>query len=67
MYAFTLRKLNAGSDKYGLCEVCGQHTDTTYIMSRMKRYHHPIRHTEGLAHVSGTFGHKTCLSELTNH
>ena len=43
-----LKKLNAGSNRYGVCEVCKKHADTTYL--RREKSNPMI------------FGHLECLS-----
>lgn len=64
-YIYRMRKLNASSNTYGDCECCGKFVDSVYIMTKLKIFNH--RGAESLANVSCTFGHKTCLGNLTTH
>ncbi len=65
MYAYRLTNAGSGSVRYGNCEVCGKPADTIYHLVRLHRYFSIIKKTESLAFDYDSFGHKKCLSELT--
>ena len=64
--AFRLSRLNAGSSKFGPCEVCGKSADSTYILTTVQWFN-----DDGVARFAylGTspqlYGHKDCLSRRT--
>ena len=65
MYQYTIKRLEAGSSKYGCCEVCGSHADTMYYQTESTEYE---TLKEGVLVVRLTrsgctdlFGHKQCL------
>jgi hypothetical protein len=66
-FAYRLKNTHAGSDRYGNCERCGKQADTMYILTQSRRY---TRHdgTEGVTYHGcfQLFGHKECLTNLTN-
>lgn len=63
--AYGLRRFRGGSDRYGLCDVCGNPSDTVYLLTRMIRYERRCG-SEGLSYIGGgLFGHKTCLATQT--
>ena len=67
--SYRLRRCEGGSAKYGNCERCGAIVDTTYMLTTMRRYWSNIKKAESLTSSgcqSLVFGHKRCLSELTN-
>lgn len=63
-FAFKLSRSKGGSDRFGPCEVCGKHADSTYIMTRMKVYQRKDG-GEGVSNTSTTFGHRQCLANQT--
>lgn len=67
-YVYRLAKMNGGSDKYGVCEVCDKEVDSTYLITQSRRYYCTITHQEQATHHKcfQYFGHKSCLSNITN-
>jgi len=63
--AYRLRPCPGGSDRYGACEICGGHVETTYHLVALRRFWSQARDTHGLSHISNTFGHKDCLAATT--
>lgn len=37
-FAYRLVRTNHGSARYGVCEVCGGHVDTTYHLTKYQAY-----------------------------
>ncbi|GEA09167.1 hypothetical protein KUL42_39280 [Alteromonas sp. KUL42] len=67
-FAYRLSRTNAGSAKYGPCEVCGKYADTMYMLVEMVRFWNPVKKKNSVTHHgcrSSTFGHKECLAKLT--
>ena len=64
--AYRLKKLGAGSDRFGDCECCSQPVASMYRIVGMKVYT-KADGSEGLTHHQGIdrFGHKNCLASLT--
>lgn len=58
-YIYRLSDMQAGSAKYGFCEICDKHCDSVYLQSKEKisSYGAPI-------HAGSTFGHKSCLEGI---
>jgi hypothetical protein len=70
-YAYMLKPFPGGSDKYGVCEVCGNHADSVYLLTEMVRYWSALQRKESLSIAlhwcrPDMFGHKECLSGLTS-
>lgn len=67
-YAYSLTRCGAGTDKFGVCEVCEKSADSVYLLTEMVRYWSPVQKGESVSFSGcrpGTFGHKECLAELT--
>lgn len=63
--AYRLRVFRGDPDKYGQCEVCSKPSDAVYLLTKMIRYERPSG-PDGLRYAgSGLFGHKKCLSLIT--
>lgn len=56
-YRYKISKTEGGSNRYGVCEVCGGHCDTTYYQIEEKKYQHGWTQHE----CNSLFGHKGCL------
>lgn len=65
MNAFRLKRLGAGSDKYGACEVCERSSDTSYLLTTYKAYSRKQDKSDHYSHLKTTFGCKGCLSNET--
>lgn len=63
--AYRLKKQNGGSERYGKCERCHGDVDLTYSLTSLLRREKNNK-PDGLSQKSTTFGHKKCLSELTD-
>ena len=63
--AYRISSTGAGSHKFGCCEICGNHADTTYIFTRYVRRYSSIKKKDVLCHEGNAFGHKECLATLT--
>lgn len=63
---FNMKKSHGGSDRFGPCECCGQHVDSTYHLWSLHTYQKPDG-SEGLTHHNGEdkFGHYDCLAKVT--
>ncbi|CCN40206.1 hypothetical protein VIBNIFTn2_120188 [Vibrio nigripulchritudo FTn2] len=60
---FKLKKLQAGAERYGDCEICNKHVDRTYLLTVSN-----IALVHGVEHILNgplLFGHKKCLSMVT--
>lgn len=66
MIAYRLSNTGHGSDKFGPCELCGKRTETTFLLTKYERFFSRHRNKDSLAYAGNAFGHKTCLSALTN-
>ena len=64
-FAYRITSSGYGSARYGACEVCGKHADTTYIFTKYVRRYSSSKKAEVLCHKGNAFGHKNCLSLLT--
>ena len=69
-YAYSLKPCGAGSNVYGVCEVCKQASDSAYVLTEMVRYWSALKCSESVTYSSLwcrpiMFGHKECLSGLT--
>ena len=53
---FRIKKLEDGSSKFGVCEVCKNHVDTTYLMTEVNVS------AFGKSEGRKWFGHKNCLA-----
>lgn len=68
-YRYHLSPTGYGSQRYGNCQVCGQHCDSVYIQSEEREYKlpAPIAQERGVDtgwtrhNCSSYFGHKDCL------
>ncbi|MEH6454822.1 MAG: hypothetical protein V7749_00740 [Cocleimonas sp.] len=63
--AYRLKRLGAGSEHYGVCELCGKTCDSTYLLTHMKRYWSVIDKKDSISHYLCkplVFGHKSCLT-----
>lgn len=65
MYRYNLISINESSQKYGNCEVCGQHTTEIFLQNEERYYTFNYR---GIMYKGWTknkckdyFGHKKCL------
>lgn len=58
-HIYRLSDTQAGSAKYGPCEICGKHCDSVYLQRKEKisTYGFPI-------HAGSAFGHKSCLEGI---
>lgn len=67
-YSYRMTNVGSGSDKYGNCEVCDKHVDSTYLLTQMRRYFCSITQQEQITvhKCFSYFGHRKCLSEKTN-
>jgi len=73
-FIYKLKRMGYGSDRFGPCEICGEHADSTYYLVQMREFffcrniggvdvkRHGIT-TDG---CFAKFGHKDCLTVLTN-
>lgn len=61
-HQYRLKRLQAGSDRYGCCEVCGESVALTYMQSGFELVTRPngskLKIPVG---GGGLFGHKSCL------
>lgn len=71
MIVYNMKRSSGGSDKYGPCEICDKHVDTSYHLWSLRKYKKPDG-TEGFTTMSSTehllidvFGHYDCLSRMT--
>jgi hypothetical protein len=66
--AYRLTRVGSSSDQYGICECCGEYVDSVYLLTQMRRYMRSDGRTESVTHhrCFQYFGHKDCLSSLTN-
>jgi hypothetical protein len=74
MYHYKIRRMRGGSDKFGPCEICGEHCDTTYYQVETRDYHVDDRTRQvaselgvtlsGRTHADCTsyWGHEACLA-----
>lgn len=62
---YRLSKMAGGSDKYGNCECCNKHTDTSYLFyGFIATNDNPITHRPLLSTQFSAVGHKECLTRL---
>ena len=66
-YHYTITQLDAGSAKYGNCEICHSHVDTAYFQIETVEYE-VLDPGQDNPHIALTqygcdshFGHKQCL------
>ena len=59
--AARIKKLHAGSNRYGICEVCHKNVDITYLLTPFRAYQKQSNIT-GLTHykTNDVFGHRDC-------
>jgi hypothetical protein len=64
--SFRLKNTQAGSEKFGPCECCGQDTDSTWLLVGYRNY---TNHMGAIrqSHLIEKFGHRKCLAALTNY
>lgn len=65
MFAYALKDTKANSEKFGPCEICMKETGRTYLLTKYMRFFNKVTEREGLSHAGDVFGHKACLSVLT--
>ena len=65
-YKYKLSRTGYGSDRYGVCDICGKWADSIYIQSEMKRYWNPIdqRWSWTYEGCKTHIGHKECLIKI---
>ena len=62
VFKYHIKNTGYGSDRYGPCEVCGDHADTIYAQIEERAYLHPDGHIGFTVHkCNNLFGHKDCL------
>jgi len=59
-YRYRLKKMDAGSERYGVCEVCKKSAKEMYMQTEEKQYRQPNLKW-GWTNNGHTFGHKSCL------
>ncbi len=59
-FVYRLKNTGAGSEKYGVCELCKKGADSTYLLVKLRKARSGV-----LCNASDAFGHKECLSVLT--
>jgi len=66
---FNLHKCAVGgSERFGNCEICTKAVDTTYHLVSLKEYTKPDgKKSLTYNNELSVFGHKKCLSKLTNY
>lgn len=64
-FAYRLSTTGASSSKYGMCEVCQQHADSVYLLTKLERVTLGDENRDRLVHRGSAFGHKECLARLT--
>ena len=62
-YKYTLKSWEASSQKYGNCEVCGQHVTEIYHQTEERKYFDPMDNGFSYTRHNCTdlIGHKDCL------
>ena len=59
---YHLRSTRSGTERYGVCEICGQHAWEVFVQSVVTPF---IRHdgSQGNRYEATQFGHKECLEK----
>ncbi|NOV32682.1 hypothetical protein DDY07_23590 [Methylomonas sp. ZR1] len=63
-YIYRMKRLNGSSDRYGPCEHCDKHVDSTYYMNKMRVYISRLG-VESVTFHKDMFGHRVCLADST--
>lgn len=61
LYRYAIRRLNAGSAKYGPCEVCRAHASEMYYQMEERQFLYNGRMHWTSHECHSTFGHEECL------
>lgn len=63
-YRYILIKTGCSSERYGSCDVCGEHAAEVFHQIEERKYIKPNgEHSWTRHHCSDLFGHKSCLIE----
>lgn len=54
---FVAEQMGGGSRRFGPCEVCGKHCETTYLANAREA------HRASFTELPGYFGHRACVVE----
>lgn len=63
-YRYRIVQMGDSSDRYGACEVCGQHVPDVYYQVEERHYQHDAQDKSGWTHhqCASLFGHLDCLA-----
>ncbi len=61
LYRYAIRRLNAGSGKYGPCEVCRTHASEMFYQMEERQFHYNGKRHWTSHECHSRFGHESCL------
>lgn len=72
-FLYRLKSTGAGSDRFGVCEVCGRHCSEVFLQHKTEEGTYDARHEAAGLGKAGetftmdrgyTFGHQSCLKKV---